>query len=259
MLFDDNLPSLTAMTKYFDQYGLKEPTSKLDTIFAYAFNQLGTPVYEILSSDQGRPKNMMLAMSSMEQAYPSLGTYDLSWAVESTNINTRPVLVDVGGGKGQSLKAMISATPGLTPYHCVLEDLPQVIEAARSGADTELAGARFVGIDFHNEQPVKGALVYFIRRCLHNYSDDDCVSILQRIADAMAPDSRLLIVEQVMGNPPSAFVAAADLFMLGIGGKERTQEGFEDIFGRAGLKVLRVWRNVGTDVATVECGKVQWQ
>lgn len=84
------------------------------------------------------------------------------------------------------------------------------------------------------------ALVYHIRRCLHDYSDDESVAILRRLADAMAPDSRLLIVELIISDPPSAYQAALDLTMMVISGKERTLATWRDIVARAGLKITHV-------------------
>ncbi len=101
----------------------------------------------------------------------------------------------------------------------------------------------------------KGALVYYMRRCLHDYGDDECVAMLQQLSGAMASDSKLLIVEQVMSNPPSQFAIATDLVMLTIGGKERTLEGFQALTEAAGLRIENVYRNEGTDAAVVECVK----
>lgn len=79
--------------------------------------------------------------------------------------------------------------------------------------------------------------------------------MLRNIAEAMTHDSRLLIVEQVVGNPPSQMAAHFDFVMLTIGGKERTRKDFERLAGEAGLKVLEVHERMGAPVAVVECVK----
>ncbi len=101
-----------------------------------------------------------------------------------------------------------------------------------------------------------GALVYYIRRCLHDYGDKDAVDILQQISGAMASDSRLLIVEQVMSDPPTPFSAATNIFIGNLGGKERTLDGFHAIASAAGLKIAKVWSNPGTEAAIIECVKL---
>ncbi len=98
--------------------------------------------------------------------------------------------------------------------------------------------------------------MYYIRRCLHDYGDEDAVDILRQISGAMAADSRLLIVEQVMTSPPAAFAAAANIFMGSLGGKERTLDDFRAITAAAGLEVQKVWPNPGTEAAVIECVKV---
>jgi hypothetical protein len=98
-------------------------------------------------------------------------------------------------------------------------------------------------------------LIYFIRRCLHDYSDDDCVGILKELVAAAAPDSKILICEQIVENPPPPLVAQTDFCMINIAGKERTHKMFEELATRAGLKVAKVSVALGTPVGIVECVK----
>ncbi|GAB1316332.1 hypothetical protein MFIFM68171_06542 [Madurella fahalii] len=250
--FDSQLPSFVAMPRYFDHFGMVEPTDRLQTVYAFAEDQLGSTVWEIIRKDELRLKTSTLAMGGVEEHLPALGSYDLGWAVQAAaNSADRPLVVDVGGGKGQALKSIFAATPGLPRHRCVLEDLAEVIEASKD--DAELADVKKLAIDFHKEQPVKGALVYYMRRCLHDYSDEECVGVLQHISSAMAADSKLLIVETLMTNPPSPLQAAMDLMMLTFSGKERTLEGFKAITGRAGLKITGVSEIPGFN-AVIECG-----
>ncbi len=111
-----------------------------------------------MNRDKDRMNNFMLAMVGFDAEYPFLGPYDLSWlAARATESKNRALVVDVGGGKGHGLKAIRKATPGLPIARCVLEDLPEVVRAAEEIADPELRGVRYVGMDFHAEQPVKGS------------------------------------------------------------------------------------------------------
>ncbi|KAH6856408.1 O-methyltransferase-domain-containing protein [Chaetomium sp. MPI-CAGE-AT-0009] len=251
--FDSQLSAWVAMPKYFDQYGIAaEPKDRLQTILAFAEGRLGSTVWDIHHSSEERLKVFMLAMGVIEEQMPALGAYDLSWAVEEVGKSAdRPLVVDVGGGRGQALKGIWKATPGIPRDRCVLEDLPEVVEAAKR-EDPEMAEVQTVAVDFFKEQPVKGALVYYIRRCLHDYSDEECVVILKQISAAMATDSRLLIVETMLGDQPSAFQAAMDLSMLTISGKERTRANFEDITGKAALKITKVSQIPGGS-AVIEC------
>jgi hypothetical protein len=68
----------------------------------------------------------------------------------------------------------------------------------------------------------------------------------------MAPDSRVLIVEQIAANPPTQLSAYTDVCMITIGGKERTLKGFETIAVAAGLRLVRLWPSDKSAVGVVE-------
>lgn len=78
------------------------------------------------------------------------------------------------------------------------------------------------------------------------------MTILRQIANAMAADSRLLIVEILLDDPPAQFQVTFDLMMLGGAGKERTLAGFEAIARRAGLRVTQSSRSGGL-AGVIEC------
>jgi hypothetical protein len=81
---------------------------------------------------------------------------------------------------------------------------------------------------------------------MHNWQDNEARIILQNIADAMAPDSRLLIGEMVVPKQPAGLdmtVYWMDLCMLVIGGKERSEKEFSTLLDSAGLKLIKIWRS----------------
>jgi hypothetical protein len=196
-------------------------------------------------------------MAATASRTPVVGSYDFSWLVaESEKSKDRTVLVDVGGSKGHAVETIIKATPGLPPRRCVVEDLPEVVEMAKKTAEGILADVEYVPMDFHKEQPVKGACLYYIRRCLHDYGDSESTGILEQISKAMAADSRLLIVEELLGSPPNPMAAAADIIMASIGGKERTLKNFEEVAEGAGLKIVEAHRTKDSTIAVIELMKV---
>ncbi|KND92354.1 Demethylsterigmatocystin 6-O-methyltransferase [Tolypocladium ophioglossoides CBS 100239] len=226
--FDDQLLTLHSMPAYFAKYGLREPTGRYKTIFAFAAGDPDLTVWEHMNRFPERKANFMGSMVAMSSRIPMTGSYDFSWILNKmSDAGDRALVVDVGGGSGHALQAIVKATQGLPMSRCVVEDLDAVVEEAKATA------------------AVKAAFVYYIRRCLHDYGDKDCVEILEQIRKAMAEDSRLLIVEQVLGNPPSPLAAAADVYMSTLGGKERTLEGFEAIASLAGLRIAKVAPNSG--------------
>jgi len=102
-----------------------------------------------------------------------------------------------------------------------------------------------------------GALVYFIRRCLHNYSDTLVSNILTILAGAMADDSKILIQEDIKTTPPDKRTASLDFLMMMYGGKERTRECWDGVVAKAGLKIVKVSTAQGAwgALSTIECVK----
>jgi hypothetical protein len=99
-----------------------------------------------------------------------------------------------------------------------------------------------------------GALIYYIRRCLHDWSDNECIKILKIIAAAMAPSiSRVLIAEMVIpASNVDLETCWMDLAMMTISGSERTKKQWENILDTAGLKLSRVYGAPGTNHSVVE-------
>jgi hypothetical protein len=147
-------------------------------------------------------------------------------------------LVDVGGGNGSLIAAILRANPGLQG---VLFDQ----EAAIATAPSVLAevGDRcecIVG-DFFEAVPA-GADAYLLKYVLHNWDDERAIAILKNCHDAMQENSKLLIVEQVIppGNEPF-FGKLIDLQMLvNFSGCERTEQEYRSLFAAAGFELTRV-------------------
>lgn len=102
-----------------------------------------------------------------------------------------------------------------------------------------------------------GALIYYIRHCLHNYGDEAVIGIMKHTAAAMADDSKLLIAEYIMSNPPSKFAIWMDFIMCMSGGKERTKAMWHEVTAQAGLKIV-AFHGVDTSPdghAVIECVK----
>lgn len=149
-------------------------------------------------------------------------------------------LVDVGGGHGSLLAAILKANPDLRG---VLFDLPPAVEGAR--ARLQAAGvadrAELVGGDFFESVPMGGD-AYLMKLIIHDWDDERAVKILKNIHAAMADGGKLLLIESVVpaGNEPS-FSKGMDLQMLVMtGGRERTASEYRDLFAAGGFTLTRV-------------------
>jgi hypothetical protein len=147
-------------------------------------------------------------------------------------------IVDVGGGNGSLLSAILAAFPG---RQATLLDLPPGIEAARRGEGGPLPGVTLTAGDAFTAVPEGGDL-YLLRHLLHDYEDADCLRILASVRRAMAPQARVLVLEKPI--PPDDRPSPGrwlDLhIMLLTGGRERTVEEYERLFVEVGLELARV-------------------
>ena len=149
-------------------------------------------------------------------------------------------LVDIAGGHGLLLAAILKANPHLQG---ILFDLPFVIEGAGELLENEGVTARTekVSGDFFESVPA-GADAYLMKHIIHDWNDEQSVKILRNIRRAMNDDGKVLIAEMVVpeGNEPSP-AKGLDLVMLTIeGGKERTAEEYRQLLAAAGLNLSRI-------------------
>lgn len=160
---------------------------------------------------------------------------------EAYNFSKYKTLVDVGGGHGALLAAILKKHAKLNG---TLFDQPSVIAGARDGrhATDKSISKRFEmeAGSFFDAVP-KGADVYTLKYILHDWNDERSVQILKTVRAAMTDKSRLLVIDSVIppGNEPG-YVKLLDIEMLIIGGRERTKADFAAIFREAGLKLTRV-------------------
>jgi hypothetical protein len=154
-------------------------------------------------------------------------------------------LVDVGGGHGQLLQAILRVTPRLRG---VLFDQPHVVQGAMellSGAG--LTGRyRTAGGNFF-DAVTPGADAYILKFIIHDWDDEHALAILRNVHEAMAPGGTILLIEQILSEDGSLEIseAIADLNMLVmLQGKERTQTEFQALIEAAGFLRMRL---VATD------------
>ncbi|KAF2199794.1 S-adenosyl-L-methionine-dependent methyltransferase [Delitschia confertaspora ATCC 74209] len=216
-------------------------------------------------------RNFCLAMFAGGLVFGTAHLYDYPW--DSLG---KATVVDVGGGVGGFCIQLSHLYPNL---NFVVQDRAPALQQAQNQvwpkeSPQALADGRvqFITHDFFNENPVKGADVYWVRYIMHDWSDSYCTQILSSIARAMSPHSRLLICDQVMNTThgcddiPSApkplpanygyftrYSHQRDVAMMAlINGIERTPEEFRGIAESAGL-VVRRFVGCRSQVGLVEC------
>ena len=153
-------------------------------------------------------------------------------------------VVDVGGGYGELLCAMLEAYPQLEG---AVFDLPHAREGAIAlFAEREFSPrASYVSGSFL-EAPPPPADVYVLKSVIHDWDDARSLRILARCREAMNETARLVLVEPaagaLSGDPMSDwFLAFSDLNMLvNTGGRERSESEYVALLEAARLRVTAV-------------------
>jgi len=149
-------------------------------------------------------------------------------------------IVDVGGGDGSFLTALLGAHGRLTG---TLFDQSHVIEApgALSGRPEIDQRCRKVAGDFFEGVP-SGADAYLLKWILHDWDDEGVVKILCSCRRAMKPESKLIVVEHMIGPPHTrALATLMDLNMMVVtGGRVRTSGELTCLLEEAGLRAASI-------------------
>jgi hypothetical protein len=175
--------------------------------------------------------------------------------VASYSFATVAKLVDVGGGDGALVEAILRTTPEV---RAVLLELPHVAPKARERMRASGLEARCDVVDGNMLQAVpKGGDAYVLSRVIHDWADEPAVTILRNCRRAMPPGSRLLVIERLLPERGERGVAAeaavlSDLLMMVMnGGRERTEGEYGTLFSAAGLRHRRTIQTRG-EVAVLE-------
>ncbi|KAI9654484.1 MAG: hypothetical protein M1821_006574 [Bathelium mastoideum] len=245
-------PSFRGLPGYLKSISYKNPTELTDGPFQYA-HKTQLPFFAWL--DQNPPylalfNNYMTAYRAGKLTWADTGFYPVAdRLVKEFDPNfSHVLLVDVGGGLGHDLKELRTKVGDL-PGKLVLQDREEVVSTLSSTANDNVFEAK--AHDFFTSQPVQNARAYYLHSVLHDWSDADCIRILEQLKPAMKNGySRVLINEIVVRKQGLTWpVTAMDQLMLVLGAmKERTEEQWIDIIEKAGLKVTGIWSlEMGTE------------
>jgi SAM-dependent methyltransferase len=171
----------------------------------------------------------------LEQIPQIAAGYD--WARFST-------IVDLGGGDGTVLAAILGAHPRVRGHLVELE--PTATEAGRTFSAHRLDDRTDVTAGSFFDPLPEGAAAYVLCDILHDWDDEYAHRILDRCVEAAPPNGRVLVIEPVGGRRASTEM---DLAMLAIfGGRERRVEEFRTLASAHGLVL-----DIVTDLTDQRC------
>src|SRR5262249_39037435 len=152
-----------------------------ETAFDHVF---GAPRFEWLAS---HPEQAAL----FQRAMISHGAGEADSVAEAYDFSLCRQVVDVGGGHGQLLSAIVARNPHLRG---VLFDLPAGLDAARAELGGKLPRCELVAGDFFQSVPAGGD-AYILKKVIHDWDDERACRILVNCRRAMAPEGRVLVAE----------------------------------------------------------------
>jgi hypothetical protein len=193
----------------------------------------GKPFFEYLAEDPALAKifNDVMTSDSSDAGAAIAAAHDFAGYRR---------IVDVGGGHGALLSAVLDRYPG--PMG-VLFDRPDVVDTASGAIERHVDAGRGqkVAGDFSDAVP-PGADAYLLKWIVHDWDDKAAISILTHCRTAMAPDGKVLVIEMVVPEGTAGVDATSlDTTMLVFtGSRERTEREYRELLYRAGLTLLRI-------------------
>lgn len=205
----------------------------------------GRPMYEFLSHSRRAAAVFNAGMTSVSANM----VCEVADGYDFSGVRT---LVDVGGGHGALMIAILERYPAMTG---IVYDTPKVAAAARKAiARAGLASrCRAQGGDFFTFVPPADAVI--MSHVFHIFQDPRALALLEHCRKALPADGRLLVVESVIPDKRNAFSLATlmDLHMMVMpGGLDRTEAEYGALFEKTGFTLSRVISIPSTDIAIVE-------
>jgi hypothetical protein len=198
----------------------------------------GKPMFEWLDDEPefAAVFNEGTTSASETEIEPVLAAYDFS------DFGT---IVDVGGGHGRLLAAILRKTPQargiLFDAESVVAGAPALLDAAGVADRTAVVGGSFF------ESVPSGGDAYVLKHIVHDWDESKVLEILRNVRDAMAANTKLLGIETVIPDDDREHLSKLlDLEMLVAGtGKERTAAEYTRLLNRAGFRNTRVSPTIG--------------
>lgn len=195
----------------------------------------GVELFDFLKDHPEESEVFNAAMVNVTQMF-------LPAVLEAYDFSGTKTLVDVGGGHGSVIAAILQKYPGMKG---ILFDLDHVVRGA--GAQLSAMGVAdrcaIQAGDFFTAVP-PGGDTYIMKNIIHDWDDERSLVILKNIAGRLkgTPQGKVVLLEFALspGNDPQ-LGKWADIEMLALpGGRERTSDEYRDLFARAGLRMTRV-------------------
>jgi hypothetical protein len=194
---------------------------------------MGMPVFDYLGQHPAEASMFSETMVGVHGAEPQA-------VAEAYDFSGFQLVADVGGATGNLLSTILAHHPG---PRGILFDMPHVVKDApallkQRGVEHRVA---ISAGSFFDTVPT-GADAYLLSHVIHDWNEEQCLTILGNCRKAMKPGSRLLLIEMVLppGDTPHPG-KILDIVMLVLpGGQERGEAEYASLLAKAGFRLTRV-------------------
>ncbi|EPQ59774.1 S-adenosyl-L-methionine-dependent methyltransferase [Gloeophyllum trabeum ATCC 11539] len=216
---------------------------------AFGFQE---PIFEWMSKPEEAWRGQRLGKAMQQLHRMSNGNVGIDYPWSTL---TSPI-IDVGGGIGSLELALLEDQRNIH-LKFVIFDIPNTTENAAKLWSTQstsmLSRVSFMAGDFLAPIPSdtnipKGQPTYVVRHVLHDWTDDEVVTILSNVRNAMATNSLLLICDMLLQANSSRFVRATSMQLLALNnGITRTEGDMIHLLEKAGFSVRKVHKMRAVD------------
>ena len=193
----------------------------------------GKDIWQVLAEHPAQCEVFQNAMTSNSSgSVPAI--------VEAYDFGGIKRIADVGGGHGFLLGSILRSYPAM---QSVLFDRPEVVGSLPKNAFAGLEGRVAVEGGSFFERVPDGCDAYIMKHIIHDWDDDHCRTILRPMREKLPRNGRVLVCEMVVTDDPGptpAKMLDIEMLVMTVGGKERTEAEFAELFASAGLKLNRI-------------------
>ncbi|MCA9216677.1 MAG: methyltransferase [Planctomycetales bacterium] len=208
------------------EYSIRTGKKAFDKVY-------GKPIFDYLGENPDKARIFDAAMVGIHGR-------ESDFILDAYDFSDIGVVADIGGGNSSQISGVLQRHAAMQG---ILFDLPHVIESAAERIEALGLSDRckLIGGDFFDAVP-EGADAYMMRHIIHDWNDEQCLTILRNCHRAMSANSKLLVIESVIppGNEPFGGKLLDLVMMLIPGGKERTEDEYRTLFDNAGFELVRV-------------------
>ncbi|RYP51840.1 hypothetical protein DL768_002916 [Monosporascus sp. mg162] len=217
---------------------LRESPHESDSVHCPFYTRHGAPMFAYYAQRPiyaARFAKAMTGVAKLDRKVSELRDF-FPWEKLSGTV------VDVGGGNGHISTALACDFPNLK--FVVQDGSTEMLAQGKEMLSPSIQErVSFMQYDFFSPQPLRDVAAFFIRQCIHNWSDKDSIRIFKAFVPGLEgskPGTPLLINDTVMPEPGTwpaheeRMLRQMDiLMMIGLGAKQRTKAEFEALLKQA--------------------------